>query len=451
MCRKIKFCEKHNIELSIKKRSNRSDEYHCTKCKNEKAKERKYLLNINNPEWVAKQNYKNNLTEQDKKLIKLEKAKEYAKKFRNSEKRRDYNIIHLKCKESNLYCIECNNNRVYGKKICIKCKYHKRFIWQNNFTSNCLHCKSTFDIETKLLNKGIVDKINIFCSLQCSKDNSKNNYKTWYNNLKNNEEKINKKRELDKLYGLKRRIENPDAIKQAQERYKLSLKFKERKNYYKYKSNEGKCSNLYCMECNDVRLYGDKICDKCKLSKRYTAAYDYISICKHCNKEFGIDIKLNNLGCVAQLNNYCSVECNNQSKKITKKRNAKIHRRKRNDKYGRIREDKQWARIYGNKYEPISRTIVYRKHNYICTSCGVKCLHPNKENYNQSNAATLDHIIPKSKGGSHTYDNVTLLCRSCNTIKSDKIITQFKRNQSQLELQFIDYIPQGSQLQMEME
>ena len=198
-------------------------------------------------------------------------------------------------------------------------------------------------------------------------------------------------------------------------------------------------------------MYGDKICDKCKLSKRYTAAYDYISICKHCNKEFGIDIKLNNLGCVAQLNNYCSVECNNQSKKITKKRNAKIHRRKRNDKYGRIREDKQWAKIYGNKYEPINRTIVYRKHNYICTSCGIKCIHPNADNYNQSNAATLDHIIPKSKGGSHTYDNVTLLCRSCNTIKGDKIVKQFKRNQSQLELQFIDYIPQGSQLQMEME
>jgi 5-methylcytosine-specific restriction endonuclease McrA len=194
-------------------------------------------------------------------------------------------------------------------------------------------------------------------------------------------------------------------------------------------------------------LYGDKICDKCKVSKRYTAAYDYISICRHCNVEFGIDIKLRNLGSVAQLNNYCSIECNKQSKKITRKKHQKINR----NKYKRIRDDKEWAKIYGNKYEPISRNIVYRKHNYICTSCGVKCLHPNKENYNQSNAATLDHIIPKSKGGSHTYDNVTLLCRSCNTIKSDKILTQFKRNQSQLELQFIDYIPQGSQLQMQME
>ena len=95
--------------------------------------------------------------------------------------------------------------------------------------------------------------------------------------------------------------------------------------------------------------------------------------------------------------------------------------------------------------------IVYRKHQYICTSCGVKCVHPNKDNYNQSNAATLDHIIPKSKVGSHTYDNVTLLCRSCNTIKSDKILLDYKRNIGQIEIEFTGYIPQGSQLQLQLE
>jgi len=259
------------------------------------------------------------------------------------------------------------------------------------------------------------------------------------------------KRQYDKNYAIKKRLENPDLLKLAQEKYKQTYKYKELINYYKFKNKEGQYSNIYCIECNDVRVYKDKLCDKCKLIKKYTDAYNYTSVCKHCNKEYGIETKLKNLGNIAQLNNYCSIECNQQLKKITKKKNAKIHRRTRNDKYGRIREDKQWAKIYGNKYEPINRTIVYRKHNYICTSCNVKCLHPNKFNYNQSNAATLDHIIPKSKGGSHTYDNVTLLCRSCNIIKGDKILKQFKKNQSQLELQFIDYIPQGLQLQLQME
>ena len=183
--------------------------------------------------------------------------------------------------------------------------------------------------------------------------------------------------------------------------------------------------------------------------KKYTNTYNYISVCKHCNKEFGIETKLNNIGIVAQINKYCSIECNEELKKIIRKRNNKLKYKYKN-KYNRIREDKQWAKIYGNKYEPINRTIVYRKHNYICTSCGVKCVHPNKDNYNQSNAATLDHIIPKSKGGSHTYDNVTLLCRSCNTIKSDKILPDYKRNITQMEIKFTDYIPQGSQLQLQL-
>jgi len=76
------------------------------------------------------------------------------------------------------------------------------------------------------------------------------------------------KRDYDKKYAIKKRLENPDVLKQAQEKYKLSLKFQERKNYYKYKSNEGKFSNLYCIECNNVRLYGDKICDKYKINNK---------------------------------------------------------------------------------------------------------------------------------------------------------------------------------------
>jgi len=259
------------------------------------------------------------------------------------------------------------------------------------------------------------------------------------------------KREYDKNYAIKKRLENPDLLKLAQEKYKQTYKYKELINYYKFKNKEGQYFNIYCIECNDVRVYGDKLCDKCKLIKKYTDAYNYTSVCKHCNKEFEIDIKLNNLGVVAQLNKYCSVECNKQLKNITKKNNGKIHRRKHKNKYGRIRDDKQWAKKYGNEYKPINRSIVYRQYNYICTSCGVKCVHPNSDNYNQPNAATLDHIIPKSKGGSHTYDNVTLLCRLCNTIKGAKIPTDYKRNKTQFEIEFTGHISQGSQLQLQYE
>lgn len=450
MCQRKTFCEKHNIERSIKIRSNRNCiEYFCKLCKNEKAREREFRKKINNPDWVAKHNYINNLSDEEKKEIRLEKAKEYIKKYQKTDKRRDYLISKIKFKECNLYCIECNINRVYGKDICIECKNHKKWLWQNNYISTCLYCNNTFGLETKLLNKGILKKFNTFCSLQCSKDNIKYNYETRYNNLKNDEQKISLKREKDRIRSKITRLENPDKIKKIIEKYKQSDKCRERLNYRKVKNKEGQYSNLYCIECNDVRLFGDKFCSKCKLMKKYKDTYNFISVCKHCNKEFGIETKLNNLGIVAQINKYCSIECNEELKKIIRKRNIKL-KYKYNNKYKRIKEDKQFAKKYGNKYEPINRTIVYRKHNYICTSCGVKCVHPNKDNYNQSNAATLDHIIPKSKGGSHTYDNVTLLCRSCNIIKSDKILNDYKRNTTQLEIEFMNYIPQGSQLQLQL-
>lgn len=306
------------------------------------------------------------------------------------------------------------------------------------------------NIELSYCVNKIGNKFNFHCT-QCRKerkkanDNSKRSER-WIK-LKSNQELIEKKRQRDKQYSLKVRVENPDKIKQNIEKYKQSNKFKERINYIKLKTNEGKFSNIYCIECNDVRLYGDKLCSKCKLIKKYTDAYNYTSLCKHCNKEFGIETKLNNLGKVARFNEYCSDKC---VKHLILK-NKKIERFKHRRKYKRIKEDKQLANKYGNKYEFISRTIVYRKHNYICTSCNVKCLHPTKDNYNQSNAATLDHIIPKSKGGSHTYDNVTLLCRSCNTMKSYKILTDYKRNTTQLEIEFMGYIPQGSQLQLQLQ
>lgn len=272
-----------------------------------------------------------------------------------------------------------------------------------------------------------------------------------YLNRKSNEDYIIKKREIDRKYQERKRLENPAALKLAIEKYKQTDKYKELITYKKLKSKEGQFSHIYCIECNNIRVYGNKVCDRCKFIKKYSDTYNFISVCKHCNKEFGIETKLNNLGIVARFNEYCSIECNEQLKTINKKKNKKIYRRKRRRIHGKIEQDKEIANKYGIKYERINRTIVYRKHNYICTSCGVKCVHPHKDNYNQSNAGTLDHIIPKSKGGSHTYDNVTLLCRSCNVIKSDKILTDYKRNNNQMELNFTSYIPQGSQLQLQLQ
>lgn len=60
---------------------------------------------------------------------------------------------------------------------------------------------------------------------------------------------------------------------------------------------------------------------------------------------------------------------------------------------------------------------VYDRDNGVCQMCGehlsFDC------HYNDGKYPTIDHIVPLSKGGLHRWDNVQLLCRTCNIAKSD--------------------------------
>jgi 5-methylcytosine-specific restriction endonuclease McrA len=58
-----------------------------------------------------------------------------------------------------------------------------------------------------------------------------------------------------------------------------------------------------------------------------------------------------------------------------------------------------------------------KRFGWGCACCKTECVRP--QGFNLPNEATLDHIHPIAKGGSHTWDNVQVLCRSCNTRKSD--------------------------------
>jgi len=42
----------------------------------------------------------------------------------------------------------------------------------------------------------------------------------------------------------------------------------------------------------------------------------------------------------------------------------------------------------------------------------------------------VDHIIPRSRGGEHTWDNVQLLCGPCNRSKGNKTMAQWRRDRS---------------------
>ncbi len=44
--------------------------------------------------------------------------------------------------------------------------------------------------------------------------------------------------------------------------------------------------------------------------------------------------------------------------------------------------------------------------------------------YCDAAAESIDHVIPRSKGGTHTWENLVAACRSCNSRKRDRLLEE---------------------------
>ncbi len=74
------------------------------------------------------------------------------------------------------------------------------------------------------------------------------------------------------------------------------------------------------------------------------------------------------------------------------------------------------VRLLEYKYIPIRMQIVSRKNimtrdSNTCQYCGVK-FHPSE--------LELEHIVPRSRGGKSSWDNLVAACRTCNSRKDNR-------------------------------
>ncbi len=69
-----------------------------------------------------------------------------------------------------------------------------------------------------------------------------------------------------------------------------------------------------------------------------------------------------------------------------------------------------------NGGENVKADIVFVRDGWRCQLCGYK-VRPDKRGTTHRLAPELDHIIPVSMGGLHTYANVQCACRECNARK----------------------------------
>lgn len=107
---------------------------------------------------------------------------------------------------------------------------------------------------------------------------------------------------------------------------------------------------------------------------------------------------------------YCSVDCMKRSNNSYKK-----DKRIRKIKYASIDKD-------------INIQKLYQRDEGICWLCEKACdfndYHLDEDgNFIVGfNYPSIDHIMPLSKGGQHSWDNVKLAHHYCNTVKSNKVV-----------------------------
>jgi 5-methylcytosine-specific restriction endonuclease McrA len=59
----------------------------------------------------------------------------------------------------------------------------------------------------------------------------------------------------------------------------------------------------------------------------------------------------------------------------------------------------------------LNRRAVFARDGHRCQYCG-------------ASAENIDHVIPRSRGGPHAWDNVVAACRPCNSRKRDRLLEE---------------------------
>ena len=159
-----------------------------------------------------------------------------------------------------------------------------------------------------------------------------------------------------------------------------------------------------CRYCNTTYITKDENKEFCsgtcrKKEKRFNEMVERgPKSCLYCGNSFYSPTK-----------HYCSDECKCKAARV-KDELRKSERLKRARSNGRFDAD---IDIY---------KLIERDGEY-CYLCG-DGVHFNNH-YNDPKYPTIEHVMPIARGGTHSWDNVKVACRECNTRKSTTLIDDY--------------------------
>lgn len=170
---------------------------------------------------------------------------------------------------------------------------------------------------------------------------------------------------------------------------------------------------------NNPHKTGLKTCKKCGIEKSTThfsrTKNNHIyTFCKPCHTQASTErwSSMSYKHRKQLRKRICSTYYQNNSEKI-KFKNSEW--RKNNPESHAESQAKRRARLQGVITEKIDRSIIFIRDKHTCYLC-LKVL--------TKHQITLDHLHSLKNGGSHTYENLKVACRPCNSKKGSRSLSE---------------------------
>ncbi|MBS4727214.1 HNH endonuclease [Mycobacterium sp. SM1] len=72
---------------------------------------------------------------------------------------------------------------------------------------------------------------------------------------------------------------------------------------------------------------------------------------------------------------------------------------------------RSYVRVPYRARVPLTRAALMHRDRFSCVYCGAK-------------ADTVDHVVPRSRGGDHSWENCVASCSTCNHRKGDRLLAE---------------------------
>lgn len=172
------------------------------------------------------------------------------------------------------------------------------------------------------------------------------------------------------------------------------------------KMKRGSISDLGECSCVKAERKAEKETEKIlafwdKLQKPRPLFKDFVvASCRNCGKPFVKEGQ----------SRFCSDECRRSSSKAQRYRH----------------DDRRLRRKNASECDNITLDALINRDGLNCWICGEPCdledsFWIDKTFYAGNRYPSVDHVIPLAKGGTHTWDNVRVAHRICNSIKGDSV------------------------------